>query len=239
MKKLASLGWSSVFVLGVVACGGNEPPPKEPEGPVAMPTPNRAPKPGLQMQQELGSLDPKKAEAAFERVKPKIVACQMKALKRLDFIAGDAKFYLRLDTSGKVKWIFLEESQIGDRETEKCVLDVLTNAAWPAPEGGEGELHKGFGYELQDAREPVAWGQDKAHVGEIADQVKHCRAGKDMTFHVTAYVEPEGKHGKVSAVGVASSTKEAAEKSDCVAEAVKAMKFPSPGGYAAKISFSL
>jgi len=235
---------ATAFALAalLVACGGTEPPPKEPE-PVAIKAPNRAPKPGLQMQQELGSLDPKKAAAAFDRVNPKILACQVKNLKRLDYLAGDAKFYARLDTTGKVKWIFFEESQIGDRDTEKCVLDVLTNAAWPAPEGGEGELHKQFGYDLQDAREPVAWGPEKAsaQIAAASDQVKQCRGrgGKDMTFHVTAYVEPDGKHGKVSAAGVAANSKEAAEKADCIADVVKGMKFPSPGGYAAKISFSL
>ncbi|MFO0638570.1 MAG: hypothetical protein U0183_05105 [Polyangiaceae bacterium] len=238
MKRalLASL----VPVAFAVACGGNEPPPKGPE-PVAMPTPNRAEKPKLSLSQELGSLDPKKVDEAFDRAKPKILACQAKGLKRLDFLAGDAKFYARLDTSGKVKWIFFEESQIGDRETEKCVLDALTSVAWPAPDGGEGELHKGFGYDLQDAREPTAWGPDKAapHLGEIADQVKHCRGGKNLAFKVTAYIEPEAKHGKVAAVGVAAGSKEAAEKADCIAEAVKQMKFPSPGGYAAKVSFSL
>lgn len=225
----------------VVGCG-TEPPPKEPE-PVHVPTPNRAPKPGLQMSQELGQIDPQKAQAAFDRANPKILACQTKNLKRLDFLAGDAKFFARIDATGKVRWIYFEESQIGDRETEKCALDVLKDIAWPAPEGGEAEIHKGFGYNLQDAREPTAWGPDKAapHLSSIADQVRHCRGSKggDMGFKVTVYVEPEGKHGKVAAVGVAASSKEAAEKSDCIADAVKGMKLPSPGGYAAKLSFSL
>ncbi len=230
------------FGLGVtiMACGGTEPPAKEPE-PISMPTPNRAVKPNLQMSQELGQIDPKKAQAAFDRANPKILACQTKALQRLDFLAGDAKFFARIDATGKVRWIYFEESQIGDRETEKCVLDVLRDVAWPAPEGGEAEIHKGFGYDLRDAREPTPWGADKAapHLASIADQVKHCRGSSKMSFTVTAYVEPDGKHGKIAAVGVAASSKEAAEKADCIVDAVKAMKLPSPGGYAAKLTFSL
>lgn len=227
---------SAVFASG---CGG-EPPPKEPE-PVHMPTPNRAPKPRLQLSQELGEIDPKKADQAFDSVKPKLVGCQQKHLKRLDFLAGDAKFFVRIDATGKVRWIYLEESTIGDRETEKCVLDVLTHAPWPAPEGGEAEVRKGFGFDLVDAREPTTWGPDKAApaLSQVADEVKRCRGGKDMPFKVTAYVEPDGKRGKVTAVGVSVTSKEAEAKADCVAEAVKGMKLPSPGSYAAKLTFSL
>lgn len=239
------LGLSLVAVavaLASLAGCGTEPPPKAPE-PIALPEPKRAPKPKLQMSQELGQIDTTKAEAAFDRAKPKILACQTKGLKRLDFLAGDAKFFARIDATGKIRWIYFEESQIGDRETEKCVLEVLRDVAWPAPEGGEAELHKGFGYDLQDAREPTAWGPDKAapHLGGISEQVKRCRGskGSDMAFKVTAYIEPDGKHGKVAAVGVSVSSKEAAEKADCIADAVKGMKLPSPGGYAAKLTFSL
>jgi len=235
---LAVATLSSGSLLGC----GNEPPPKEPE-PVHVPTPNRAPKPNLQMSSELGQIDMAKAKAVFKQADTKVLACQTKSLKRLEFLAGDAKFFARIDATGKVRWSYFEESQIGDRETEKCILDVVHDLAWPAPEGGEAEVHMGFGYDLQDAREPTAWGPDKAapHLASISDQVKHCRGtkGANMAFKVTAYVEPDGKHGKVTAVGVAASSKEAAEKADCIAEVVKGMKLPSPGGYAAKLSFSL
>ncbi len=224
----------------VSACGG-EPPPKEPE-PTRLPTPNRAVRPDLQVSQELGQLDPKLADQAFERIKPKLMACQAQGVKRLDYLAGDAKFFARLDGAGKVRWVYLEESTLGDRATEQCVLEVLTNAPWPAPVGGEAELQKGFGFELQDARPPTAWGPEKAQAATatLAAEAKRCRGGKsEPAFHVTVYVEPDGAQGKVASAGVATTTREAAAQSDCVVSAVKALRFPSPGSYAAKISFSL
>lgn len=228
----------SVLPFAAVACGGNEPPPKEPD-PVAMPTPNRATKPSLQMAQELGSLDPRKVDKTFDRIKSKVVDCQTKNLKRLDFITGHAKVFARVDASGKVRWIFFEESTIGDRDTERCVIDLFTATAWPAPEGGEGELRLSWDLPEPEAREPVAWGADKAHLGEIQDAVKKCRGGKGSPIQVTAYVEPDGKHGKVVAAGAAVADKESAEKIDCVIDAVKGLKLPSPGSYAAKLSFTL
>jgi hypothetical protein len=69
-------------------------------------------------------------------------------------------------------------------------------------------------------------------------------------FKVTAYVQPgepgtgkkhkhAGPHGKVVAVGVASPNKEGDSKADCIVDAVKDWKMPSPGAYAAKVTFSL
>jgi hypothetical protein len=43
----------------------------------------------------------------------------------------------------------------------------------------------------------------------------------------------------VASVGVATRTKEAAAQSDCVAAAARGLRFPSPGSYAAKVTFSL
>jgi hypothetical protein len=230
----------AALAMALVACGG-EPSPKEPEG-ARLPTPNRAAPPLPQVSQELGQIDPALADRAFERVKPKLLACQTQGLKRIDYLAGDAKFFARIDASGKVRWIYLEESTLGDRDTERCVLDVLTGAPWPAPVGGEAEVAKGFGFDLQDAREPAAWGPEKAAAGasSIAGAVKRCREGKGgPPFQVTVYVEPDGSQGKVASVGVATRSKEAAAQIDCVAAAARGLRFPSPGSYAAKVTFSL
>ena len=40
-------------------------------------------------------------------------------------------------------------------------------------------------------------------------------------------------------VGVAPPNKDGETKSDCIALAVKDWKMPSPGGYAAKVTFNL
>jgi len=238
VSRVAARGAALALAVALAACG--EPPAKEPEG-ARLPTPNRAAPPLPQVSQELGQIDPALADRAFERVKPKLLACQTQGLKRLDYLAGDAKFFARIDASGKVRWIYLEESTLGDRDTERCVLDVLTGAPWPAPVGGEAEVQKGFGFDLQDAREPAAWGPEKAAAASsIAGAVKRCRDGKsEPPFQITVYVEPDGSHGKVASVGVATRTKEAAAQSDCVAAAARGLRFPSPGSYAAKVTFSL
>ena len=39
-----------------------------------------------------------------------------------------AGLFARIDATGKVKWVYLEESTLGDRDTEKCVLETLAGA---------------------------------------------------------------------------------------------------------------
>jgi hypothetical protein len=56
---------------------------------------------------------------------------------------------------------------------------------------------------------------------------------------VTGYVEPDGKEGRFSAVGVAPPNKEGEAQVDCIVGALRSIKLPSPGSYAAKVSFSL
>jgi hypothetical protein len=74
-----------------------------------------------------------------------------------------------------------------------------------------------------------------AHEPEVAK----CKAGVAGTFRITAYVVPVGKAGKVTAVGVAPPSKDGEDKVDCLVGVVQKMKMPSPGSYAAKVSFTL
>jgi hypothetical protein len=121
------------------------------------------------------------------------------------------------------------------------MLDALGRAPWPKPDGGDAEVRKPFAFEAGDAREPTAWSADKmqAALAKHDGDVKKCKEGVSGSFRVTAYVEPDGKEGKATAVGVAPPNKEGEAKVDCIVDAVKSWKLPSPGSYAAKVSFSL
>lgn len=243
MDKTLSLGVATAFALSLsaVACGGETPAPKTPtddttEGP-ARPA-KRGPK--LAVSQELGEIDPKAAEAAIDRAMPQIQKCHKAGTQRVEYLAGDVKVFVRLDARGKVRWAYFEESTIGDRQTEKCMLDALSNAPWPAPTGGEAEVRKGFGFDAGDARPPADWPADKVSGLASGDAgVQKCKSGVSGTFKVTAYVEPAGDGGKISAVGVAPPSQDAEAQVDCLVDALRSLKVPSPGSYAAKVSFTL
>jgi hypothetical protein len=100
----------------------------------------------------------------------------------------------------------------------------------------------------------------------VKKDVQKCKAGAKGDFIVTAYVEhddsapdekpapakpagPGGKKGgkkagkdhggKFKTIGIVPPNKDAADKVDCIVDALKPLKLPTPGSYAAKVSFPL
>jgi hypothetical protein len=226
----------SLSGLGLSACGG-EPPPKAPEPPKE--EEQHEVKPQLKTRSELGTVDPGAVKQAFTKLDDKFTDCQKRGLDRVEVLAGGVKFFLRIGEDGTAKWTYLEESDIGDRDTEKCLLDVVMGASWPKPDGGDAEARYTMELPLQSTRPPSDWGVDKVAktLGKHGDDIDKCKAGASATFRATMYVGPGGK---VLAAGVSASSKDGAEKADCLADVLEKMKgLPSPGSWPAKVSFGL
>lgn len=269
----------ALSAASVAACGGSAPPPKTEEAVKEEPkteSTGRAP----MVEQELGSIDQRAVEKKFFDLQSKLESCHAKGRDRVEYLSGDVKVFLRVGKDGKVKYSWFEESTLGDRETEKCILDVFAATDWPKPQGGEAEVRNGFGWPAGSERPPTPWGPEKV-IGALEDDkgakksVEKCKSGIAGDFIVTGYVEPGdpevdhgsgagagksngkgqgtggGKHagqkaakkgehgGKFKALGVAAPGKEGAEKVDCVVDALKNLSLPSPGSYAAKVTFAL
>jgi hypothetical protein len=226
----------------VAACGGSEPKPKGPEPEAqAAPTPE-APKPNMTVSAELGEIDQAEADRTFQRLQPRLMGCYMEGQKRIEYLSGEVHFFVRVGQDGTARWAYLEESTLGDRDSERCMLDLVTAAHWPRPSGGDAEVRNPIVFEPPgNVRRPVAWSSDRiaAALGSHGDDAAKCKKGMSGNFKVTAYVEPAGKHGKVQAAGVAFSNKDANARAECIVDAVLHMKMPSPGSYTAKVSFIL
>ncbi|AKU99016.1 hypothetical protein AKJ09_05680 [Labilithrix luteola] len=274
MKAL--LPFTGLLLLSAVGCGGSTPPPKV-EEPAHEETATTRPASTPQVAQELGSIDQRAVEQTFNRLQDRIETCHKEGRDRVEYLTGDVKVFLRVDGNGRVRYGYFEETTVGDRASEKCILDVFRSAQWPKPEGGEAEVRYGFGWGPGGEREPTSWGPEKVVVPldaskSIKKDVDKCRAGGKGDYRLTAYVvedgvatndgsedrnaKPNGKGGKPTpkqsnkqhkadgggkfqALGIATSTKEAAAQADCVVDAIKDLKLPSPGSYAAKVSFTL
>jgi hypothetical protein len=277
----------TALVVSLVACGG-DPPAKNPNDQLdAPPTVEQGGghkgggAGGPQVGQELGSMDQRAVEKMFNNLlNGPLEKCHQAGRGRIDYLSGDVKLFTRVSAEGTVKYGYFEDSTIGDRDTEKCVLDALKNAAWPKPIGGEGEVRNAMSWTPGSERQPSPWAAEKvtgaldnAANKAIKAQVETCKAGTSG-FKVTAYVEPgelepaaaaepepkggkkppgkpdpkkkgkpaepEAEHGgKFKAIGMAAPNKDAAEKIDCLVDALKQLPLPSPGSYAAKVSFTL
>jgi hypothetical protein len=242
LRTIASAALLSLSISALAACGSSPPPPaEEPKSETTTARP-RSGGPKLQMQAELGEIDQAAVESTMKSAQGKLQECHRQGLRRVEYLSGDVKFFLRIGEDGRVKYGYFEESTLGDRDTEKCIFGVLESQSWPKPQGGEAEVRKSFGFDAPgDVRAPTSWHPDKLAqaLGKAEDDVSKCKSGASGNFKVTAYVEPDGKQGKVQAVGIAHAGKDADDKIECLLKAVKHMKLPSPGSYAAKVSFIL
>jgi hypothetical protein len=193
----------------------------------------------LKTASELGQVDPAAVKRAFSGLDDKFLDCQKQAVGRVELVAGGVKFFLRIGSDGSAKWAYLEESDVGDHELEKCLVDVVLNAHWPKPDQGDAEARYGMELPQQGTRPPNDWGPEKVTnaIAKHAEAIDKCKAGSSSTFRATMYVGPGGK---VLAAGVAIPSKDGAERADCLAEALQKMKgLPSPGSWPAKVSFNL
>jgi hypothetical protein len=192
----------------------------------------------LRTRSELGSVDPGAVQAAFHRLEDKFVACQSKGLERVEVLSGNVKFFLRIGEDGTAKWAYLEDgSDVGDRDTEKCLVDVVMGARWPKPDGGDAEAR--YSIELPAQGRPASdWSPDKvaAALGRHGDAIDRCKGGASG-FHATMYVGPGGR---VLTAGVVASRKDTDDQAECLVKVLEKLKgLPSPGSWPAKVSFGL
>jgi hypothetical protein len=289
---LAIVGLATV----TLGCGGSTPPPKtEDQASEGKTRKDDGEGGGPTVEQELGSIDQRAVEQTFDKLQGKLESCHKQGRDRVEYLAGDMKVFLRVGKDGRVRYAFFDESTLGDRDTEKCILDLFSATDWPKPKGGEAEVRNGFGWPAGSERQPAPWGPEKVSSAleddkDVKGAVEKCKSGVTGSFRITAYVEPgeaDGAHGsgkgsgkstgkgaaqgggkkhgkkgdklgpkptatkgapaaaagehggKFKAIGVVPPGKDGADKVDCIVEAIKPLSLPSPGSYAAKVTFTL
>jgi hypothetical protein len=231
--------------VAIVGCGETPAPADPTTAAVADPVEPARPRaaaskgPRLEIKNELGSIDRAGTEATLTRLVPSFNACHAKGVQRMDYLQGRVAFVVRVGGDGKAVFAYVEDADLGDRETERCLLDAMKAASWPKPEGGDAEVRKSLEFDTGDVRPAVPWEPTRITGLVEAGDLHKCKEGTSAKFRITAYVEPHGNAGKVHAVGVSTSSADGEAKADCIVRVVRGWKVPSPGSYAAKVSFDL
>lgn len=193
----------------------------------------------IEMSAEVGALPEEETVAAFKDAFPAIQDCFMRGAERIEFLGGDIAFAVEVDSAGDAA-VFAKQTNIGDRTTERCMIDVLRKAPWPLPVGGKvGQAENGFGFEMTgDVRPPVDW--DSEQIGEVlnqnADALDQCKNGARGSFTATVYVDADGK---ALGAGISPPNKDGERASDCLVDVLVDATYPSPGSWPAKVTFSL
>jgi hypothetical protein len=244
-RESSTKGWRlAVFSVAIGSpiclpgCGGSEPPP---EAPTEQAVQHRAtrPKSSMSVSGQLGSLDDRAVDRKFGALLPRFQSCIGEGMGRVEFLGGHLRFLVRIREDGSIKWAYVAESTVGDRDTEKCMLAAIRGAIWPPPIDGEGQAEKSFDFEPSpDVRDAVPWSADRvaSALSSGRSKLAQCTHGARGRYRATAYVQT---NGSVIAAGVAPPDERGEQNADCIANALKEMKFPSPGSWPAKVSFEV
>jgi hypothetical protein len=225
------------FLALATACGGSE----TPQAKTADSAPEQEDDDGLrgvQVGAEIGGMNEDAVDQAFTESVGGLQRCLNQGSKRVEFLGGSVSFFLKINLEGKVEHAHLERSTLGDRATEKCMIDALRKRNWPKPVGGEhGLARKSFDFDPpNDVRPPTEWSSEEAAKGleKLDKQLAEC--GGRRGFEATVYVDTDGA---VLAAGATPPDEAGEEKVDCIVDTLKGASFPSPGSWPAKVTLSL
>lgn len=223
----------------VVGCGGSQPPPEAP-APELTSDDDSSEESSMAVSSEVGGLNESKVNRAFEEAVPALQKCLNRGSQRVEFLGGAVAFFVEVGGDGQVGHAHLEQSTLGDRETEKCMLGALKAQSWPKPVGGKvGHARKSFDFDPPSDVRPPTEGDSaaiSAALEEKADAIAECKSGASGTFTATVYIDTEGK---ALSAGVAPPDAAGEAAVDCLVSLLKETTYPSPGSWPAKVSVSL
>jgi hypothetical protein len=229
---------AAAAVLMFVGCGGSTPPPKAAPQPDDARPPSHAVVP--EVSAEIGALSEDDVTRTFASCMGGLQQCLDAGAKRVEYLGGSVGFAIKVDQSGHLSDARIDQSTLGDHQTEQCMLDVLKAKSWPKPVGGKtGLASKSFDFDPpNDVRAPTDWSSDRIGdaLSKLSSKISDCKKSSSGNFTATMYVDTSGK---ALSVGVAPPDTASEGAVDCLVEVLESAKYPSPGSWPAKVTFTL
>lgn len=233
-------GWTIARILilafAAAACGGSEPTEAAPEPEQSQGAEREAEGEPMAVTGLMGTIPERKIQRVLEGRLGRFQRCFFDGMETVEFLGGAVEFYFRVEHSGAVESVYLRNSTVGHRGTERCLLERASEASFPAPQGGDAaEFAWGFELDPPDGvRPPVPWqvAQLEPVRAPIASLLGECGVGEAT---ITAYVSPGGA---LLSAGVAAQDAAEASALDCVVSGLSGLAWPDPGSYAAKVTFA-
>lgn len=257
---VATVAFWAAAAVALVACGSGSAARKPPEANVATrviasDTPEPEPvadavmtpvPPGKQPASRVvrvrgltGTLNTDDVYQTMDARQPELDACIHESRRRLRLVSGAIHFSFKVDAQGAIEDVHPTESSIGHRELEACILRVLTETAFPEPDGdASARFDWALTVEPATARAPEPLepeALDKVLDKNAGKLREECETKRRERFVVTAYIN---RRGKVISVGAVPLPASGAEKLECILDGIKAWKMPK-GKRDAKVTFVL
>lgn len=218
---------------------------------------------GMSVEGEVGGLDQDAVNGVMKTADRAIDRCWQRGADRNELLAGTIDLVLGVGEAGRLVYGYARQSTLGDRATERCMLDALRAQTWPKPVGGKvGVVRTSLAFDLgRDTRPPTSWSSAQAGdaVARAAGEIAACKHGAGGTFTATVYVKqvelppPDAGAddagdagdagpsyaGSAISVGIAVPDDRGEAIADCLVRVLSAATYPPPGDWPAKLTFSL
>jgi TonB family protein len=243
-----------LFVATLGACGGKAPPPAPPKVEQPPPRPTRVivetdkddeAQDGVTFVHKRGQMAQDTIEAGLQPHAQELTDCYMTKVGRRRWLGGHVVLHWNVKADGTVSSVKLSESDLGNWDIEKCLLETARTATFGKPVGGDADFTVPLDFSARGNAQ--VWDEDKslrAIGGQLAkldacpDAKAMKAAKKPMTrpvnVTVTLYVGP---HGKTQSVGFSSPNTEITDDwMECAAKAATTWRLPDPRGQVAKLA---
>lgn len=190
------------------------------------------------MRSEIGGLNEEAVAKSFERMNDEVQNCFVKGTGKVNSLGGHVKMKLRIDPKGALKWAYMSESTLGDRDTEKCLLDAARAKSWPLPIGGDGLAERAYDVDSPSPVKDLDPKKFRIALGLVGKETAKCRKKGTWgtVFRVTSYLRYDGMP---VAVGIAPPNEKGEDVVDCMTNIIKKIKFGGIGRRMGKVSFDL
>jgi outer membrane biosynthesis protein TonB len=174
----------------------------------------------------------------MEAQQPAFDACIQRCRRGLRWVSGAMRFAFKVDAEGRILDVHAVESSIGHRELEQCLTSAVSEVVFPKPAG---RANATFAWSVTvDPATTPADPLDAASIAPVLRKqrrniVRSCELRRRERFVLTVYVAPSGK--VISQGGFAQPAR-AADKVDCVLEAISDLHLPKVPRRS-KVSFKL
>jgi hypothetical protein len=226
-----------VLVIVIAGCGSSAPPPTK-AAPKEAPTATAEAAPTPAARSEIGGLNEEAVARAFERMNDDVQNCFAKGTTKVSALGGHVKMKLRIDPQGALRWAYMSESTLGDRDTEKCLLDAARAKSWPLPVGGDGLAERDYDVDPPSPVKDLEPKKFKIALALVQKETAKCRKNGTWgkVFRTTAYLRYDGLP---ISVGIAPPNEKGEDTIDCMIKIIKKIKFGSIGRRMGKVSFDL
>ena len=194
---------------------------------------------GMKVEGTLGTLEEEAIQAGLAPRLQAISACFEERAKQEPYLAGKLTLHYRVGRDGGVVRMHLSESTLGSMAVERCILKAATGVRFRAPRGGEAE----FSYPLtfQGRMKTLDWNAGTVKdellgaVSSLLDDgqggVLTAPAGLVLTFYIDV-------RGRAASAGMIADGPIDQAFADRFVTNLKKLKFVSPSGSYAKVSYA-